>query len=1741
MKISRFLFSHAGFLTAIFGTFLFFGTVTPSAFAVANFLGNPSFESAIGNGNDAGNWDSTNNAETVTNATRPAGFSVVPDGTNALEVEAGEFTFQLSTNIQPGDDVQFSGRVETNIPAGAVGQGAHLKIEFKNSSDVVIDDEVSTDITTTNANAGAGYQTFTITATAPVGTAKVTFVLDAPDFTGPAPGTRFAVFDQMTAFVTTAAAAAGATSGTGVSASNVLGNPGIEIPIGSGTNSNWDSTNGAARADNTTLNAAGFANAPEGTHAMIVESSEFTFQTITKDVAEGDTVTFSAYAQSTIFGLTNGGRLKIEFRNIQGSTNVLLDNSSVSARMNVASAPADTGNNYVYFEARGKAPAGTNTVVFVVETSSVGGSIAIDNFNATVNPVGFNIAASATTVQPGGALTIMARFTNTSTVQLTNVEFVADFPDGFNVIRNSIRRDDGPTEIRQGSIIVPIGTVNGSQNVSVSFVMLATTGISTGKTYTLRIVFRDSTGRLLSRDIQVLVEDDPLFDQGTIIGKVFNDLNQNGIQDGCKEKGKKECPEAEQGVPWVRLITEEGIIVITDEFGRYHLPAVKPGRHLVKIDGHTLPDGTKFITEESYLVKITPGIMAKANFAVLLPPSGIPAEFQKDLNVRVTQGLDTSPPVLQVKMEPELLKLGVGVLERQAVIKMGLNYPDFVKTWALEVRDEMGRSVWSGFGVGAPPAEVVWSGQTDNGVMIKPGIYSYQFKVEDGQGRQDWTPLYFFRVVSKLDSLLEEDRYVEIPPVGDFNIFKDGKRSIPLVAKPTLQIKGKTKPGYKVKVNGYDLPVNQEGLFQTEFYTSPGDKEIKIAATSPEGETINYAEKVKVKDSMFFAVALGEEQLGVNFQDGDLETAGMEDEYKKGFYENGRLSYYLRGKLKGKFLFKSHYDTDDERSALFTNLDPDKYYPIYGDGSTRDYEAVDTKSRLFVIVEMDRSFAKFGSFKTNFTDNELASYNRTMSGFDLNYETLASTVYGDPKRGFKVFGAAAGHKAAHDEFLGTGGTLYYLRNRQVIQGSEKIRVEIHDKIQDMTVDSYDLVEGQDYEIDYDSGRIMLSRPLSSIAASDTFISQDILNGNSVFLVVDYEYDAGLNAFADKNSGLRGFTHMGNHIKVGATAVTENRQGADYDLRGVDMTVKLGRNTQVKTEYAETTQKQVLQGISYNGGLSFADLGQLRGPQTRPRESAFLIKGESKPVKNLDVSTYLQGVDAGFSNDHIRAHEGTRKYGIATRYKFTEDFYIRHRYDASDLENEILPLTESGIAAPYQRFRGNTMQAVYDNKKILFETEYKHQQFDFPQGENLIPTLFSEAPFENGLGAKLGYHLNERFLPYIKAQAGFFTKPNNQFGAGLRYRVRNSLYAYVEQMVGNLGDSTLFGLERLRPNGVRSYANLRTLDQGLGTRSLASSIGNSFGLTEKSRVYSERMHSSYQSLDGYSNILGYEGKSDDRWDYDLRLERRRLSQASTRLLDQQAQASLTRANSYNSAYGALAYSDGKKLKTRSSLEFRLDADSPKLRQWLTRNYLEYKINQDLSYLGKLDFGKSIFLDPDDHAANFMEFSTGFAFRPVENDRLNILTRYSFLLNGGTDVQFSSPLFNGVETEDRAHIISVDVAYDIWKHLGLVQKFAYKNSILNTNITNEIILHTFLYVTRLNFHVTKKWDISGEYRILGQMDALDTLKHGPLAEVDREIYDYVRLGVGYNFTDFSDDLRSSSNYNSHGPFVRMTGKF
>lgn len=1525
---------------------------------------------------------------------------------------------------------------------------------------------------------------------------------------------------------------------------NLLGNHSFEEVIGGDTKQNWDDTNSAVRVSNATVTGLGFGTVPDGGFALRLDAAaDFTFQ-VKDNVKPGDLVTLSAFGQSDV-AAGSGGQLRIEFKRIRDpirDTDELISATNDDVLVNTDTAP--TSGAYVRFSVTARAPEGTQRIVFVLRGQGAfgAGNVILDNANGEINPGTLHVGSSKTNVKVGEPVAFQAEITNDSGDTLSAMELKVEVPPGFSVLPDSVRNDGASVNFREGSLIVSLGNMAAAQRNRITFFALATPGAVPGKIYEFVFQVIASGGHVSeTRSVVIRVKGDPLFDEGTLLGKVFDDRNEDGVQN-----------KGEIGVPRVRLYTEYGVSVLTDRDGRFHIPAVQPGRHVLKIDGHTLPRGTTFVTEESLLVKTTPGLLNKVRFAVHLPDSALPPEFTKDLQIWVTQGIDLARPQLEVTMEPEFLKVGLGRLEREPVFRIKNNYGEFLVGWQIQILDEMGEKVWTGFGLGQPPSRLPWKGLTDSGEVIRSGIYAYRLIVRDKEDRTDWTPLRFFRVIHKTQAGAISQETLNIPPSGAFNIFRDGKRSIPLVAQPTIRVYGKTRPDRSVQVNGIPVEVTSTGEFEQEMFVRPGPKVVTASAVSAEGETVSVEEKLEIKNSAFFLVALGEEELGVNILRGNFETVGRDDNFHEDFYEDGRLAYYLKAKLKGKFLVKSRYDTSDKRSELFTSLDPDEYYPVYGDYSQVEYEGQDTRERFYLVVEMDRSFLKYGSFQTDFTDTELGRHNRTLSGIKVHHESLASTKYGDSKRGFSVFWSSPEHLADHNEFRATGGSLYYLRNRNLLSGSEKIRVETRDKIQDIPLTSRDLVNSKDYEIDYRQGRVLLREPLSSVSASDTIISNDILDGNPVFLIVDYEFET-FQEIDYKTAGIRGYTHVGDHFRIGGTAVEEKRPNTDYDLRAVDGVFKIGRRTKVTAEFAQAKLQSVSQALSFDGGLSFQSQTPLTG--RRPREKAYLIKAESQPFEPLEVSGYLQDVEPGFSIDRIKSQEGFRKHGVQARLKFNEHFYLLGRQDSTELAAQLRPLTRAGITASIEKLRSTTVQAVFDYEAWNVIGEYLHQVLDVPI-RNRIDTILSERPFDNAFGLRVAHRVSGWLTPYLKGQMSFSGKRNYQLGGGVEAKVGKRTQVRFEEMVGDIGDATTIGISTQQDDKTTSYASIKSQDDGFGSRRISTTAGSSHQLSERSRVYSEREYSSYSgtSLPSYgpmllggqsltpglwsSDIYGYETRFRERWDLNLRFERRHLDAGDFRSLADPAIDNLLRTNTFNTLAASLGYNDSKRWRWEDSFEVRIEPDAPGVRQWVSQNSAEWKVNQDLSFLGRANFGTSRFVEPGSLTGRFIELNTGFAYRPVESDRLNWLTRYTFLDEVASDAQFP---IGTLLVDEQAHIFAVEGAYEMTRQLQMVEKLAYRFARYRTSATTDWLdLSSLLWVHRFNYHVTRKWDLALEYRMLFQWDAAESLRHGPLVEIDRELYNYVRLGIGYNFTDFDDDLRRVNDFRRNGFFVRLSGK-
>jgi hypothetical protein len=166
--------------------------------------------------------------------------------------------------------------------------------------------------------------------------------------------------------------------------------------------------------------------------------------------------------------------------------------------------------------------------------------------------------------------------------------------------------------------------------------------------------------------------------------------------------------------------------------------------------------------------------------------------------------------------------------------------------------------------------------------------------------------------------------------------------------------------------------------------------------------------------------------------------------------------------------------------------------------------------------------------------------------------------------------------------------------------------------------------------------------------------------------------------------------------------------------------------------------------------------------------------------------------------------------------------------------------------------------------------------------------------------------------------------------------------------------------------------------------------------------------------------------------------------------------------------------------------------------------------------------------------------GLAFRPVHNERLNALLRFSYFEDLGPAGQITGSGL--VESPKQiSKIASIDVNYDINEWLTLGGKYGYRGGKVSLGRASDVFVKSdaHLAVIRADFHVNKKWDVMAEGRGLW-VTAADDKRFGALGAIYRHLGNNVKVGVGYSLSDFSDDLTDQS-YTSHGPFLNILGKF
>jgi hypothetical protein len=115
------------------------------------------------------------------------------------------------------------------------------------------------------------------------------------------------------------------------------------------------------------------------------------------------------------------------------------------------------------------------------------------------------------------------------------------------------------------------------------------------------------------------------------------------------------------------------------------------------------------------------------------------------------------------------------------------------------------------------------------------------------------------------------------------------------------------------------------------------------------------------------------------------------------------------------------------------------------------------------------------------------------------------------------------------------------------------------------------------------------------------------------------------------------------------------------------------------------------------------------------------------------------------------------------------------------------------------------------------------------------------------------------------------------------------------------------------------------------------------------------------------------------------------------------------------------------------------------------------------------------------------------------------------------------------------------YDLTTRLSVGGKYAYRYGQLAQDRANPdfFVSRAHLIVLRADWHMMHRWDVLVEAHRLELPDAKDS-RSGALVGIYRHLGNHIKLGAGYNFSDFSDDL-TQLDYKHQGIFINLIGKY
>lgn len=605
----------------------------------------------------------------------------------------------------------------------------------------------------------------------------------------------------------------------------------------------------------------------------------------------------------------------------------------------------------------------------------------------------------------------------------------------------------------------------------------------------------------------------------------------------------------------------------------------------------------------------------------------------------------------------------------------------------------------------------------------------------------------------------------------------------------------------------------------------------------------------------------------VNGNDGFEDELNEIAEWGNDTSLTGRTAMFLKGKVRGNYLLTLAYDSNkSSKQRLFRDIQPDEYYPVYGDAAAKGFEAQST-GKLYVRLDKGRSYAMYGDYVTRTEKDEglaLGQYNRSLTGLKVGHESdkfQASAFVAETKSRQVV---------TENRALGISGpySLGSISNEFILDNSEKVEILTRDRNNPgLIIAKQSLTRFSDYEVDTYSNSIYLKQAVASV-------DQD-LNPNFIRITVEAdeigeEYQVGGMSFSYA---------MKSHLKMGGSFVQSNDPLNQEQIASLNAVVKVGQYGKLIAEVAQ----------SKNTDSTADQITQINSDSTRDKNQGDAARIEFEYAPSFaHVRAYHQQAEEGFQNDAATISAGRKESGIKASAPIVKLGLAR--IEAIRTEDQDNSGVRTGLSASLER-----------NFFKILAVELGLRHYD---ETSAAATLATEnlGPY-NGTTGRIKFTGN---LPWKGASAFIeyeqdLSNSDKQVlsvGGTAKVLPNTEVYARHEVIAAIDGlysmnstegtNSTVFGISSNYMKDGSAFSEYRVAD-GISNREAEAALGLRNRWQLKPRVYVSSSFERIQSLsknedntknDATALSLGLEYLVHENWKATTRLEGRRSDTSDT---------------------------------------------------------------------------------------------------------------------------------------------------------------------------------------------------------------------------------------------------------------------